>query len=91
MIVQQISGTVAFFKAMTPFSSRTYSPLPLYYCFAKITQLEQRGEEEGRLTYIWLLVLVFVFMCMGYMFGVISVEKVVFSHCSPSPIYPTSI
>jgi hypothetical protein len=27
--------------------------------------LEQKGEEEGRLTYLWLLILVFLFMLYG--------------------------
>jgi hypothetical protein len=37
----------------------------LVYCFAKISHLEQKGEEEGRLTYLWLLILVFLFMLYG--------------------------
>jgi DNA invertase Pin-like site-specific DNA recombinase len=31
----------------------------------KIRQLEQKGEDEGRLTYLWLLVVVFLFMLYG--------------------------
>jgi hypothetical protein len=42
------------------------------YCFAKIHQKECIGEEEGRLTYLWLIVLVFVFMLYGlYTWGFI--------------------
>jgi hypothetical protein len=35
------------------------------YCFAKIHQKERIGEKEGRLTYLWLIVLVFLFMLYG--------------------------
>ena len=48
----------------------------LVYCIAKITQLEQKGEEEGHLTYLWLLVLVFVFMLYGlYVWGLYPLKK----------------
>jgi hypothetical protein len=70
MMVQQISGTVAFFKAMTPVLVANVLTVTFVYCLAKITQLEQKGEEEGHLTYLWLLVLVFVFMLYGlYVWG----------------------
>ena len=32
------------------------------YCFAKVHQKELKGEEQGRFTYLWLIVLVFLFM-----------------------------
>jgi hypothetical protein len=76
MIVQQISGTVAFFKAMTPVLVANVLTVTFVYCFAKITQLEQKGEEEGHLTYLWLLVLVFVFMLYGlYVWGLYPFKK----------------
>ena len=76
MMVQQISGTVAFFKAMTPVLIANVLTVTFVYCFAKITQMEQKGEEEGRLTYLWLLVLVFVFMLYGlYVWGLYPFKK----------------
>ena len=36
------------------------------YCFAKISQKELRGEEEGHLTYLWLIVMVLLFMLYGF-------------------------
>ena len=35
------------------------------YCFVTITQKELRGEEDGRLTYLWLIVMVLSFMLYG--------------------------
>ena len=35
------------------------------YCFAKIHQKERIGREEGRLTHLWLIILVFLFMLYG--------------------------
>ena len=76
MTVLQVSGTVAFFKAMTPVLIANVLTVTFVYCFAKITQLEQTGEEEGRLTYLWLLVLVFVFMLYGlYVWGLYPLKK----------------
>lgn len=70
-MVQQISGTVAFFKAMAPFLIANVLTITFVYCFTKISQLEQKREEEGRLTYLWLIVLVFLFMLYGlYTWGV---------------------
>ena len=74
--MQQISGTVAFFKAMTPVLIANVLTVTFIYCFAKITQLEKKGEEEGSLTYLWLLVLVFVFMLYGlYVWGLYPFKK----------------
>ena len=64
-MVQQISGTVAFFKAMAADAHRQRAHHHFVYCFAKISQLEQKGGEEGRLTYLWLLILVFFLCFMG--------------------------
>jgi hypothetical protein len=70
-MVQQISGTVAFFKAMAPVLIANVLTVTFVYCFAKVSQQEQKGEEEGRLTYLWLLLLVFLFMLYGlYVWGV---------------------
>ena len=64
-MVQQISGTVAFFKAMAPMLIANVLTVTFVYCCAKISQLEQKGGEEGRLIYLWLLILVFFFMLYG--------------------------
>ena len=70
-IVQQVSGTVAFFKEMAPILIANVLTVTFVYCFVKITQKEKLGEEEGRLTYLWLIVLVFLFMLYGlYVWGV---------------------
>jgi hypothetical protein len=41
------------------------SAFSFVYCFAKIHQKERICEKEGRLTYLWLIVLVFLFMLYG--------------------------
>ena len=64
-MVQHISGTVAFFKPMAPVLIANVLTVTFVYCFAKISQLEQKGEEEGRLTYLWLIIMVFLFMLYG--------------------------
>jgi hypothetical protein len=64
-MVQQISGTVAFFKAMPPVLMANVLTVTFVYCFAKVSQKERRGEEEGLLTYLWLIILVFLFMLYG--------------------------
>jgi hypothetical protein len=70
-MVQQISGTMAFSKAMTPLLIANVLTVTFVYCFAKISQKELRGEEEGKLPYLWLLILVFLFMLYGlYVWGV---------------------
>ena len=46
------------------------------YAFAKIHQKELTGEEEGRLTYLWLIILVFLFMLYGlYTWGVYPLKQ----------------
>jgi hypothetical protein len=45
----------------------------LVYCFAKVHQQELKEEEERRLTYLWLIVMVLLFMLYGlYTWGVYS-------------------
>ena len=60
----QISGTIAFFKAMAPVLANVLT-VTFVYCFAKISRKELKGEDEGRLTYLWLIILVFLFMLYG--------------------------
>ena len=61
----QISGTIAFFKAMAPVLIANVLTVTFVYCFAKISRKELKGEDEGRLTYLWLIILVFLFMLYG--------------------------
>ena len=46
------------------------------YAFSKIHQKELTGEEEGRLTYLWLIILVLLFMLYGlYAWGVYPLKQ----------------
>lgn len=49
MVVQQISGTAAFFRAMAPVLFANLLTITFVYCFAKISQKERDGVEEGKL------------------------------------------
>ena len=70
-MLESASGTVGFFKAMTPLLIANVLTVTFVYCFAKISQKELKGEEEGKLPYLWLLILVFLFMLYGlYVWGV---------------------
>jgi hypothetical protein len=66
-----MSGTVSFFHALAPALVANVLTVVFVYCFAMISQQERSGEEEGRLTYLWLIVVVFVCMLYGlYTWGV---------------------
>jgi hypothetical protein len=57
-------------------ASREELPSKPVYCFAKITQKELKGEEEGRLSYLWLIIMMFLFMLYGlYTWGVYPFKK----------------
>jgi hypothetical protein len=74
--VQEVGGTVAFFKEMAPVLTANVLTVTFVYCFVKITQKELKGEEEGRLTYLWLIIMVFLFMLYGlYIWGVYPFKK----------------
>ena len=74
--MEHVHGTVAFFLATAPALTANVLTVTLVYCFAKITQKELNGEEEGRLTYLWLIVLVLLFMLYGlYSWGVYPFKK----------------
>jgi hypothetical protein len=61
---------------MTPGLIAKILTVTFVYCFAKITQKELKGEEEGRLTYFWLLIIVVLFMLYGlYTWGVYPLKK----------------
>ena len=56
---------------MAPILIANVLTVAFVYCLAKITQKELK--EEGRLTYLWLIVLVLLFMLYGlYTWGVYS-------------------
>jgi hypothetical protein len=59
------------FRRWHPFLIANVLTVAFVYSFAKIRQKERAGEEEGRLTYLWLIVLVFFFMLYGlYTWGI---------------------
>jgi hypothetical protein len=61
---------------MAPVLTVNVLTVRLVYCFARITQKELKGEEDGRLTYLWLIVRVFLFMLYGlYIWGVYPCKK----------------
>ena len=53
-MLEHATGTVSFFQAMAPLLIANVLTVTFVYCFAKIHQKELAGEEEGRLTYLWL-------------------------------------
>ena len=70
-MLEHAAGTVSFFQAMAPVLIANVLTVAFVYAFAKIHQKELTGEEEGRLTYLWLIILVFLFMLYGlYTWGV---------------------
>jgi len=64
-MLEHATGTVSFFQAMAPLLIANVLTVTLVYCFAKIHQKELAGEEEGRLTYLWLIILILLFMLYG--------------------------
>ena len=79
MIVREISvgtdQTVSFFHALAPAVVANVLTAVFVYCFAMINQQEKRGEE-GRLTHIWLLVMILFLMLYGlYTWGVYPFKK----------------
>jgi hypothetical protein len=74
--MDHVHGTATFFQAMAPALTANVLTVTLVYCFAKITQKELKGEEEGRLPYLWLIVLVLLFMLNGfYTWGIYPFKK----------------
>jgi hypothetical protein len=68
VIVREISigtdKTESFFHALAPALVANVLTVVFVYCFAMINQREKRGEE-GRLTHLWLIVMVLFFMLYG--------------------------
>ena len=74
--MEHVNGTAAFFQAMAPVLIANVLTVTFVYCFARIRQKERIDEDEGRLTYLWLIVLVFSFMLYGlYTWGVYPLKK----------------
>jgi hypothetical protein len=70
-MVENATGTVAFFQAMASVLIANLLTVAFVYSFVKIHQKELTGAEEGRLTYLWLIILVLLFMLYGlYTWGV---------------------
>ena len=70
-MLEHATGTVFFFQAMAPVLIANVLTVAFVYAFSKIHQTELTGEEGGRLTYLWLIILVFLFMLYGlYTWGV---------------------
>jgi hypothetical protein len=70
-----MNGTASFFQALAPALIANVLTVVFVYCFAMISQQERRGEE-GRQTYLWLIVMVFLFMLYGlYTWGVYPFKK----------------
>jgi hypothetical protein len=79
VIVREISigtdQTVSFFHALAPALVANVMTVVLVYCFAMISQREKRGEE-GRLTHLWLIVMVLSSMLYGlYTWGIYPFKK----------------
>ena len=60
-----MSGTASFFHALAPTLLANLLTVVFVWAFARISQQERYGIEEGRGTYLWLIVLVFLFMFYG--------------------------
>ena len=75
-MLEHATSTVSFFQAMAPLLIANVLTVTFVYCFAKIHQKELAGEEEGRLTYLWLIILILLFMLYGlYAWGVYPFER----------------
>ena len=59
-----MSGTDDFFHAMAPTLTANLLTVAFVYCLARITQMERNGEE-GRLSHLWLVVMVLLFALYG--------------------------
>ena len=64
-MLEHATGTASFFEAMAPILLANVLTVAFVYALSKIHQKELTGEEEGRLTYLWLISLVFLFMLYG--------------------------
>jgi hypothetical protein len=50
---------------MAPVLMANILTVTFVYCFAKISHKKREGAEEGKLTFIWLLLLILLFMMYG--------------------------
>jgi hypothetical protein len=79
VIVREISiapdQTESFFHALAPALVANILTVVFVYCLAMINQREKRGEE-GRLTHLWLIVMVLFLMLYGlYSWGIYPFKK----------------
>jgi hypothetical protein len=77
-LLEHANGTASFFQAMAPVlvANMLTVAVAFVYSFVKISQKELRGEEDGRLTYLCLITLVFLFMLYGlYVWGVYPLSR----------------
>ena len=66
-----MSGNASFFNALAPDLVANILTVVFVYSFVQISQKERSGEEEGRGTYLWLILLVLFFMLYGiYTWGI---------------------
>jgi hypothetical protein len=63
--MEHADGTVALFQAMSPILTANMLTVAFVYLLREGSPRELKGEEEGRLTYLWLIVLVLLFMLYG--------------------------
>ena len=64
-MLEHATRTASFFREMVPVLIANVLTVAFIYSFAKIRQKELIGEEEGHVTYLWLIALVFLFMLYG--------------------------
>jgi hypothetical protein len=57
-----MSGTEAFFHAMAPTLTANILTVAFVYCFARIAKID---ADEGRLHYLWLILMVLLLMLYG--------------------------
>ena len=66
-----MSGNASFFNALAPDLVANILTVVFVYSFVEISQKERSGDEDGRGTYFWLILLVLLFMLYGiYTWGI---------------------
>ena len=68
-------ATESFFHALAPALVANILTVVFVYSFAMISQREKRGDEPP-LTYLWLIVMIFLLMLYGlYTWGIYPLRK----------------
>ena len=60
-----MAETQAFFHALAPALTANVLTVVFVYCFAEMGRQERSGKEEGRLTYLWPIVMILMSMLYG--------------------------